>query len=77
MKQKGTQGTPESPVSHLRWRTSSYSGNGGGQCVEVGAFAGMSLVRDSRNPDGPVLLFKSETWRATLDEIKRGALDLH
>ena len=36
----------------LTWRTSSYSAQNG-QCVEVRG--DLSAVRDSKNPDGPVL----------------------
>jgi hypothetical protein len=39
------------------WRKSSYSGNGGADCVEVGAHAqdGRVLVRDTTDRQGPVL----------------------
>ena len=40
----------------LRWRKSSYSGNGGGNCVEVAA-GGRVLVRDSQDHAGTVLRF--------------------
>jgi hypothetical protein len=46
----------------LSWRKSSYSGNNGGQCVEVVAH-GRVLVRDSKNPHGAVLEFVPETWQ--------------
>lgn len=36
----------------MTWRTSSHSGQNG-QCVEVRG--DLSAVRDSKNPDGPVL----------------------
>jgi hypothetical protein len=35
-----------------RWRTSTFSGGEGTQCVEV---ANVGAVRDSKNPGGPVL----------------------
>ena len=76
MNQKGAQGMTDSPISRVTWRTSSYSGNGGGQCVQVGALAGMSLVRDSKNPEGPVMALRAGDWEATLDQIKRGDFDL-
>ena len=38
----------------LRWRKSSYSGNGGGNCVELAA-GGRVLVRDSQDRSGPAL----------------------
>ncbi|HWC80040.1 MAG TPA: DUF397 domain-containing protein [Pseudonocardiaceae bacterium] len=37
----------------VRWRKSSYSSGQGGNCVEV---AHPGAIRDSKCPDGPVLL---------------------
>ena len=37
------------------WRKSRYSSDQG-QCVEVAEIPGRVAVRDSKNPDGPVLL---------------------
>jgi hypothetical protein len=45
-----------------RWRKSSYSGNGGGNCVEVGQADGV-LVRDTQDPTGPVLTFSADAWQ--------------
>jgi hypothetical protein len=59
----------------LRWRKSSYSGNGGGNCVEV-AVDGRVMVRDSRDRAGTVLRFPSAAWRKFADQVKRSlALD--
>jgi Domain of unknown function (DUF397) len=55
---------------NLRWRTSSYSGNGGGNCVEVAA-DGRILVRDSQDRAGTVLRFPSAAWREFADQVKR------
>jgi hypothetical protein len=44
------------------WRKSSYSGNGGSDCVEVAA-ADHVLVRDTRDRTGPVLRFTPQEWR--------------
>ena len=61
----------------LRWRKSSYSGNGGGNCVEVAA-GGRVLVRDSRDRVGTVVLrFPPVAWRRFADRVKRSlALDI-
>jgi hypothetical protein len=60
---------------NLRWRTSSYSGNGGGNCVEVAA-DGRVLVRDSQDRAGTVLRFPPAAWRKFADQVKRSlALD--
>ena len=42
------------------WRKSSYSSGNGGNCVEVAAGGpGVVAVRDSKDPDGPALVFSS------------------
>ena len=51
------------------WRTSSYSGSNGGECVEV-ATAGAVLVRDTADLGGPVLTFTAEAWRAFTATIR-------
>lgn len=55
------------------WRTSSYSGSGGGQCTEVAAVPGTVLVRDSRDPDGPRLAFGVQAWRVFAARVKAQA----
>jgi len=54
----------------LRWRKSSYSGNGGGNCVEVAADDRV-MVRDSQDRAGTVLQFPSAAWRKFADQVKR------
>jgi hypothetical protein len=50
----------------LRWVKSSYSGNGGGTCLEwapdVAATSRLVPVRDSKNPEGPSITFTAEGW---------------
>jgi hypothetical protein len=54
-----------------RWRKSSYSGNGGGSCIEVGN-ADAVLVRDTKQEGrGPVLRFTPGAWRRFADRVKR------
>lgn len=55
----------------LKWRTASYSSNGGGECVEVGEDRRGVLVRDTRERAGTVLGFSPETWRRFVDRVKR------
>jgi hypothetical protein len=43
----------------IEFRKSSHS-VGNGACVEVG---GQVQVRDSQDPDGPVLAFSQSAWR--------------
>ena len=46
------------------WRKSTYSGSEGGACVEVAAHPAAVHVRDSKNPDGPMLTLTPATWAA-------------
>ncbi|MEO3782208.1 DUF397 domain-containing protein [Actinocorallia sp. B10E7] len=54
----------------LRWRKSSHSGGNGGECVEIAAAAGRLLVRDSKNPAGTVMSFRSEALGALFSGIR-------
>jgi len=45
------------------WRKSSYSANGGTQCVEAGQVPGAILVRDTaQDGSGPVLRLAPAAW---------------
>ncbi|MFJ4961561.1 DUF397 domain-containing protein [Streptomyces sp. NPDC088729] len=46
------------------WIKSSHSGAEGGDCLEVAAQPGAVLVRDSKNPSGPVLSLTPDGWAA-------------
>lgn len=56
----------------LNWRKSSYSGNNGGQCVEIAA-RGVVLVRDSKDPHGTVLEVAPEMWREFIRNLRNNA----
>jgi hypothetical protein len=61
----------------LRWRKSSYSGNGGGNCVEVASnLPDIVAVRDSKDPDGLRLACTREAWSEFVQDIKQGEFDL-
>ncbi|MEU0549938.1 DUF397 domain-containing protein [Micromonospora sp. NPDC005979] len=52
-------------LTGARWRKSTRSNGSGGNCVEVADnLPGLVAVRDSKDPDGPVLVFEPEAWRA-------------
>jgi hypothetical protein len=55
-----------------RWRKSSFSGNGGASCVEVGhALACEIAVRDTKQDGhGPVLTFGPAAWRRFIEHIR-------
>ncbi|MCC5574434.1 DUF397 domain-containing protein [Microtetraspora sp. AC03309] len=56
------------------WRTSSYSAED--NCVAVADLPeGCVGVRDSKNQDGPVLVFTPEEWDAFIAGAKAGEFD--
>ena len=58
-------------VSSAAWRKSSHSNQEGGNCVEVGdGMTAVVPVRDSKNPDGPVLVFPVGVWGSFVGELK-------
>lgn len=52
----------------LSWKTSSRSS--GGNCVQVAVDAERVLMRDSKDPAGPVLAFGRETFRDFIAYVK-------
>ncbi len=54
------------------WRKSTYSNGTGGNCVEVADLPGGRAVRDSTRPQGPILVFTRNQWRAFLQSIEAG-----
>jgi len=50
------------------WRKSSYSGASGDNCVEVAESPNAIAVRDSKDPEGPKLMF----GRAAFSVFARG-----
>lgn len=65
------QTTPD--LSVAAWRKSSYSNNNGGDCVEVADnLPGVVPVRDSKNPDGPALIFPAGAWATFIASLKMG-----
>lgn len=65
---------PTTPgLSVATWRKSSYSNPDGGNCVEVADnLPGVVPVRDSKNPDGPALIFAAGAWATFIATLKRG-----
>ncbi|MFF3766161.1 DUF397 domain-containing protein [Streptomyces sp. NPDC001922] len=58
-------------LSGADWRKSSHSNQAGGNCVEVTiGFPGLVPVRDSKAPEGPVLVFTVESWTGFISDVK-------
>jgi hypothetical protein len=52
------------------WRKSSRSGGGTNDaCVELATVANTVAVRDSKNPDGPILAWSSTAWRGFVRDL--------
>jgi len=55
------------------WRKSSYSASNGGDCVEVAVAPPAAVaVRDSKDPDGPKLIFTPAAWAAFTTALRNG-----
>jgi hypothetical protein len=62
-------------AAHLRadWFKSSYSDNQYGNCVEAAHLAdGAMAVRDSKDPQGPALVFPAAAWNAFAAAARSG-----
>ncbi|EXU63129.1 regulatory protein [Streptomyces sp. PRh5] len=61
--------TPD--LSTAAWSKSSYSNGDGGDRVEIADnLPGLVPVRDSKDPDGPALLFPTESWAVFIASLK-------
>ncbi|MET9645392.1 DUF397 domain-containing protein [Streptomyces syringium] len=59
-------------LSAATWRKSSYSNREGGDCVEIADhIPGTTMVRDSKNPDGPVLAINARAWAVFVAALRR------
>jgi monoamine oxidase len=57
----------------VTWRSAPCSD---GNCVEIASADSKVLVRNSRDPHGPVLVFTPDEWDAFVAGVRSGALDL-
>jgi Domain of unknown function (DUF397) len=61
-------------VCDLHWIRSSTS-YGNGECVELAIWGQVVAVRDSKDPDGPLLIFSRTEIGAFLEGVRRGDFD--
>jgi hypothetical protein len=63
-------------LRRAEWRTSTFSG-GNGSCVEVASnLPGIIAVRDSKDRQGPALVFTPDEWTAFLAGIRANEFHL-
>lgn len=58
-----------------KWEKSTFSG-ATGNCVEFAREGDNFLVRDSKDPNGPVLTFTPAEWDAFVKGAKDGQFDV-
>ncbi|MBO2456165.1 DUF397 domain-containing protein [Actinomadura violacea] len=58
-------------LTSVLWRKSSMSTNNGGACVELASVSRSVAIRDSKDPDGPKLVFDRHDFAAFLERVKR------
>ncbi|GAA2858295.1 DUF397 domain-containing protein [Streptosporangium fragile] len=76
-------------LTNAKWFKSSFSGDNGGDCVEVAELKNTAdgpahkaghpdliAVRDSKDPDGPTLFFTPAEWEAFVNGVKAAEFDL-
>ena len=63
-----------SMLRDLAWRKARRS-VADGACVELAPINGMVAMRDSKDPDGPVLTYTAAEWHAFLRGAKAGEFD--
>ena len=65
--------TARTDLTNAIWRKSSHSNEDGGDCVEVAlSLHPVVPVRDSKDPDGPALLFTADAWSAFVTAVNAG-----
>jgi hypothetical protein len=55
------------------WRKSSHSGTQATECVEIAQVNQVIAVRDSKDPQGPVLVLEPAQWHALRQHLRSGA----
>ncbi|MFJ1884129.1 MULTISPECIES: DUF397 domain-containing protein [unclassified Streptomyces] len=58
-------------LSAATWRKSSHSNGDGGNCLEVAdGHHGLVPVRDSKRPEGPMLVIPASAWTPFVEAVK-------
>jgi hypothetical protein len=67
---------PHLDTSFTEWHKSPLSGPPDNNCVEVSFSTNAVGLRDSRKPDGAVLVFDHGEWEAFVGGVATGGFDL-
>ena len=63
-----------SGLHQIRWRKATGSASDG-ECTEVACIRETVMVRDSKNPHGPMLAFSATQWRTFIAATRAGMFD--
>jgi len=64
----------EESLSRAVWCKSTFSNGNGGNCVEVARnLPAIVAVRDSKDPDGPVLIVRRDEWASFIASLRSTA----
>jgi hypothetical protein len=66
--------TPPDELTHATWFKATAS-NGSQSCVEVAHLKSWTVVRDSKDPDGPVHYYTPREWACFLDGVRSSEFD--
>jgi hypothetical protein len=67
----------EIDTKRAAWKKASRSQNqNGNHCVEVADLGALVAIRDSKHPDGPIIILDGDEWRAFEEAVTAGDLDL-
>jgi hypothetical protein len=58
----------------LSW-LKAHSSTANGHCIEIASAIGNIAIRDSKDPDGPILVYTPSEFRAFLDGARKGEFD--
>ncbi len=63
-------------LSRAVWHKSTFSNGNGGNCLEHAKLPdGSRVVRHSRHPEGPSLIFTPSEWDAFIQGVRSGEFD--
>jgi uncharacterized protein DUF397 len=64
----------ETERAALAW-VKAQSSSHNGQCIEIAETAGRIAIRDSKDPDGPILIYTPGEFGAFLNGARNGEFD--
>jgi uncharacterized protein DUF397 len=65
----------EAELAGAQWRKAKKSGTNGNGCMELARIGDLVVLRDSKNPEGPVQVYSRHELDCFLDGAKAGEFD--